>query len=294
VVTAQYSGIKGTRWLQEFQPNTYAPGGEPFCAACTGYTYLASNGNTSRNAGTLTLRRRFHSGISSNLTYTYAHAIDDSGGLIGYGGSTQGQGGNSALPLSAIAQNWMDLSAERGPSTTDQRHNLNFQMQYSTGVGVHGGALLSGWRGQILKGWTFLGNLTVGSGLPFTPIYPVPLGGSASAVVRPDYIGGNAYGGPGGLFLNPAAFAAPSAGQFGNVGRDFLYGPNQFSFNGSMQRSFQDKYSLTVAATNILNHPSNWGVYSTFNPELANYGKFGEFTNPGGMRALSATFRWTF
>jgi len=291
VLTAQYSGIKGTRWLQEFQPNTYAPGGEPFCVACTGYTFLTSNGNTSRNAGTLTLRRRFHSGISSNITYTYAHAIDDSGGLIGYGGASQG---GNALPLNAIAQNWQNLSAERGPSNTDQRHNLNLQMQYSTGVGVHGGALLSGWRGLILKGWTFLANVTVGSGLPFTPIYPVPLGGSAASVVRPDYVGGNVYGGAGGLFLNPAAFAAPVQGQFGDVGRNLLYGPNQFSFNGSMQRSFQDKYSLTVAASNILNHPSNWGVYNTFNPDLANYGKFGEFTNPAGMRALSATFRWTF
>jgi hypothetical protein len=292
VVTAQYSGMKDTRWLQEFQPNTYAPGGEPFCTACTGYTYLTSNGNATRNAGTVSLRRRFHSGISSNLTYTYSKALDDSGSLLSYGGAAQG--GSGALPLGAIAQNWQNLSAERGPSTTDQRHNLTATVQYSTGVGVHGGALLSGWRGLILKGWTFVGNFVVGSGMPFTPIYPVPLGGSAAAVVRPEYVGGDVYGGPGGLFLNPAAFAAPAAGQFGDVGRDFLYGPNQFSFNGSMQRSFQDKYSLTVAANNVLNHPSNWGVYNTFNPDLANYGKFGEFTNPGGMRALTATFRWTF
>ena len=293
VVTAQYSGVKYTRTLQEFQPNTYAPGGEPFCNACTGYTFLSSNGNSNRNAGQFTLRRRFHSGVSSTLTYTYAKALDDSGSLLTYGGSSQGGGGNS-LPLGAIAQNWQNLAAERGPSNTDQRHNLTATVQYSTGQGVHGGALLSGWRGLIIKGWTFVGNFVVGSGMPFTPLYILPLGGSAATVLRPEYAGGNVYGGPGGLFLNPAAFAAPPSGQFGNVGRNFLYGPNRFSFDGSMQRSFQDKYSLTVAASNVLNHASNWGVYNTFNPNLADYGKFGEFTAPGGMRALTATFRWTF
>jgi hypothetical protein len=110
-------------------------------------------------------------------------------------------------------------------------------------------------------------------------------------VVRPNYVSGqNVYGGAGGLFLNPDAFVGPAAGQFGNVGRDSLYGPNQFSMIGSMARSFQDKYTLTVAATNIPNHPSYTGVYST----VGSSSKFGQFLPPGAMRTLSATFRWTF
>ncbi len=168
-MTAQYTGIKGTRSLQEFQPNTYAPGGEPPCATCLpGYTYLASNGNTTKNSGKVQLHRRFHGGVSTDFTYVYSKAEDDSGSLISYGGATGGGGG---LPLGAIAQNWMNLAGERGPSVGDQRHSLSVQMQYSTGVGVHGGALLSGWRGLIIKGWTFLTNINLGSGMPFTPIY---------------------------------------------------------------------------------------------------------------------------
>jgi trimeric autotransporter adhesin len=207
-------------------------------------------------------------------------------------------GGGGGLPT-AIAQNWQNLAGERGPSNGDQRQNFNAQLQYSTGVGVRGGALLSGWRGQIIKGWTMQSTIIVGSGMPFTPSYYSPLLGSGSYVVRPEYIGGNVYGGPGGLFLNPAAFGAPPAGQFGDVGRNSLYGPNQFSMTGSMARSFMDKYTVTVAATNILNHPVYGSPYSTFDPILGssgqiNYGKFGELLNPGGMRTISATFRWTF
>jgi hypothetical protein len=117
--------------------------------------------------------------------------------------------------------------------------------------------------------------------------------------LRPEYIGGNVYGGSG-TFLNPLAFGAPPAGQYGDVGRDSLYGPNQFSMNGSMARSFKDKYTVTFNATNVLNHPTFSNPYSTFNPVtsptmgLVNYGKFGELLSPGGMRTITATFRWTF
>ena len=73
--------------------------------------------------------------------------------------------------LRSVAQNWLDLSAERGLSTFDQRNLLNAQIQYTTGVGLGGGALMSGWRGKLLKRWTVLGQITAGSGLPETPIY---------------------------------------------------------------------------------------------------------------------------
>ena len=65
---------------------------------------------------------------------------------------------------SAIAQNWLDLSAERGLSTFDQRHLLNVQMQYTTGMGFGGGTLLSGWRGALFKEWTVATQITAGSG----------------------------------------------------------------------------------------------------------------------------------
>jgi hypothetical protein len=295
LLTVQYSGVKGTRTLQEFDPNTYPLGGAQPCPTCLpGYTYLASNGNSNRNAGQLTLRRRFHAGVSSIFTYTYSKAIDDSGSLLSYGGS----GGGGSLS-GGVAQNWLDLAGERGPSTTDQRHLFTAALQYSTGVGVHGGALLSGWRGLILKGWTFQSNINFGSGLPFTPLYYEPLPGSVATVLRPEYIGGNVYGGSG-TFLNPLAFGAPPAGQYGDVGRDSLYGPNQFSMTGSMARSFRDKYTVTFAATNVLNHPTFSSPYSTFDPVtspttgVVSYGKFGELLSPGGMRTITATFRWTF
>jgi acyl CoA:acetate/3-ketoacid CoA transferase len=68
---------------------------------------------------------------------------------------------------------------------------------------------------------------------------------------------------------------------------------------GSMARSFQDKYTVTFVATNLLNHPVYSGVNSFIDPIVdssgtVNYGKFGQFAGVGGMRQISATFRWTF
>jgi hypothetical protein len=59
VATATYLGIKGTRGMQEFLPNTYPAGAVNPCAACpTGFIYLTSNGNSTRESGQLQLRRR--------------------------------------------------------------------------------------------------------------------------------------------------------------------------------------------------------------------------------------------
>ncbi len=70
----------------------------------------------------------------------------------------------------AIAQDWRNLDAETAPSNFDQRHQINAQFQYTTGMGVGGGALLDGVKGKLFKGWTVTGNLITGSGLPITPI----------------------------------------------------------------------------------------------------------------------------
>ena len=79
IMTAYYYGTKGTRIAQEFYPNTYPINVIGPCASCpSGYIYETSNGNSTREAGQLQLRRRLHNGFTAQLQYTYAKAIDDS------------------------------------------------------------------------------------------------------------------------------------------------------------------------------------------------------------------------
>ena len=57
-MTATYLGIKGTRGVQEYLPNTYPIGATNQCPACPiGFVYRASNGNSTREAGQIHSRQ---------------------------------------------------------------------------------------------------------------------------------------------------------------------------------------------------------------------------------------------
>src|SRR5262249_8448849 len=155
----------------EFLPNTFAPGSEDPCPACpAGFVYIASNGSSLRNAGQIQVRRRLHSGLSASLSYTLALATDDAAAFVV--NSTGVQSSNVIGVANAyIAQDWTNLAAERGPSSFDQRHVVAANVEYTTGMGLTGGALMDGRLGALFRGWTTTAQLVAGSGLPATPIY---------------------------------------------------------------------------------------------------------------------------
>ena len=309
-MTATYLGIKGTRGVQEFLPNTYPIGAANPCPLCpAGFVFRTSNGNSTREAGTIQLRRRLRSGFTASLQYTYSKSIDDDSVLGGQGPvattSNTGSGAGSATqssPTPSTAQNWLDLSAERGPSTFDQRNLMNATIQYTSGVGLGGGALLGGWRGKLLRRWTVTGQITAASGLPQTPVYLAAVTGTGvTGSIRPSLTGAPLYAAAAGLHLNPAAYKAPVAGQWGDAGRNSIIGPGQFVFNGQLQRSFRlkDRYNLDfrVDSTNLLNHV----VFTTWNATLnpgpnpaLNSPLFGIPQGTNAMRSLQTTIRLRF
>jgi outer membrane receptor protein involved in Fe transport len=276
IVTGTYLGIKGTRGVQELLPNTYPDGATDPCPACPrGFVYMASNGNSTRESGQIQLRRRLHSGLAASALYTYSKSIDDAA----LGGRGQG--------TAVIAQNWLDLSAERGLSSFDQRHLLNGQLQYTTGMShVAGRALLADW--------TVLTQITVSSGLPLTPLYLAPVDGTGvTGSLRPDYTGAPLYAAPSGLFLNPAAYVAPAPGEWGNAGRDSITGPSQLAINLSLARTFRwrDRFHIDLRcdSTNALNHVT----FTAWNTTVGN-AQFGLPVAANAMRAVSMTLRLRF
>jgi hypothetical protein len=299
VMTVTYAGTKGTHLMQEFMPNMYPQGSPDACTSCpSGFVYLTSGANQEREAGVVQLRRRLRDGFTATLQYTYAKSLDDasafSGAAITSGGSalssvSSSSGGGST----SIAQNWTNLRAERGLSTFDQRNQMTFTAQYTTGEGLRAGALMSGWRGTLFKDWTFLTSLTVGSGLPLTPIYELNQTGIGIPwIIRPNTTGISAKATGAGENLNEAAFAAPATGQFGNAGRDSVTGPPQFGLDASFSRTFRLNSRLdatwTTQATNILNTVTA----TSWNPSWGQ--AFGATTAWNGMRRLQTTVRVRF
>ncbi len=297
-MTATYLGVKGAHGVQQFLPNTYPFGGVNPCPTCpSGFFYRTTDGTSIRNAGSLQLRRRLRSGFTATATYTFSKSLDDDATLGGQGplaGGAITQSGGNSQP----AQNWLDLHAERGLSTFDQRHLLIGSVQYTSGTGLGGGALLGGWRGRALKEWTVEAQVNAGSGLPESPLYLATVPGTGeTGILRPNRTAAPLYSQTGGRFLNPAAFAAPAAGQFGNAGRNSITGPGTFTFNSSFSRTFRldKKYNLDVRvdAANLLNHV----VYTSYNTSINPTGSnplFGIPIAANPMRSLQTTARLRF
>jgi hypothetical protein len=302
VLNVTYLGIKGTHGMQEFLPNTYPIGASSPCPECpVGFTYRTSSGNSTREAGQVQLRRRMRSGFTASLNYTYAKAIDDDAqvGAQGHVASGSSSGGPS------IAQNWLDPRAERGLSTFDQRNLIKAQLQYTPGMGLGGGTLLSGWRGRLLKEWTLMTQISAGSGMPETPQFLATVPGTGvTNTIRPDRTGASLYQSPAGYHLNVAAFASPAAGQWGTSRRDSITGPGQFSLDGSLSKTYRLRapfnLDVRVDATNLLNHVSYTAWNTTLNWNTGASGTalssptFGLPAAANSMRMMQVTARLRF
>jgi hypothetical protein len=301
VMTATYLGTKGTRGLQEFLPNTYPIGASTPCPLCpVGFVYRSSNGNSTRQAGELQLRRRLRSGFTASVDYTWAKAIDDDS-QIGAQGHVESQaatalpGENIApTPTPSVAQDWLNLNAERGLSTFDQRNLVKASLQYTTGMGLGGDTLMSGRTGRYLKEWTLMAQFNAGSGLPETPVFLATVPGTGvTGSIRPDRTSAPLYTGPPGYFLNSAAYTTPAAGQWGTARRNSITGPDQVSLDSSLARTFRVRTSynldLRVDATNVLNHVAFTAWNTTVNSTI-----FGLPAAANAMRSLQLTARLRF
>jgi hypothetical protein len=305
-LTATYLGVKGTHGVQEFLPNSYPLGGSNPCPDCpSGFVYETSGGNSTRQSGQVQLRRRLRNGFTALLLYTYSKSFDDDAMLGGEGHtssvSQSGSSQNDTLTISsapaqaaAIAQDWLNLKAERSLSSFDQRHLLNLQAQYTTGQGLEGGTLLGGWPGRMLKEWTVLTQINTGSGLPETPVYPAAVPGTGwIGPLRPSLTGASIYSAQGRAHLNAAAYAAPVAGTWGMAPRNSIRGPNTFSLDGAMQRTFRPSthfyLDVRVDATNVLNH----AVFNNWNTTVGST-QFGQPVAASQMRSLQTTLRLRF
>ena len=245
----------------------------------TGFIFETSDANSIYHAARVTLMRRFSQGMSFNVDYLFAKSIDDA--------STFGGG---------VAQNPLDISAERSLSNFDHRHTLNARYIFTSPFG-HNSSLLANHHtaGKFLEDWTLNGGITAQTGAPLNPRVAGNLsdsaGTGASGTTRPDATGLPVTGGTG--YFNTAAFALPLPGFFGNAGRNTIPGPGMAALNASFGRAFglgeRRNLEFRVDATNVLNHVNISSVGTTLNSTT-----YGLPLAAGAMRSLSLTARFRF
>ena len=282
-----YLGTKGTHLDIQEMPNQAPPGSvltsEQRLAIgnATGFIYDTPAGNSIYHALQTRLNRRFRHGFSTNIQYTFAKSIDNS--------STLGGAGNT------VAQNFFDLSAERGLSSFDRRHSFAVNYVVQSPVGSNGVLANKTFLEKALKDWTMSGSITLQSGTPLT----ARVLGNQSDIAGTGTIGSGraeATGLPvnsGSGFFNLAAFTTPLPGQYGDAGRNTIIGPGAFSMNLSLQRNItlreRLRLQLRFEANNVTNHVNITSIGTVVNSLT-----YGAPLSAGGMRSLSATLRLNF
>ena len=248
----------------------------------TNFTYETPDGNSIYHAAQARLTRRFRKGLSGNLLYIFAKSIDNS--------STLGGAGNS------VAQNFLNLAAERGLSSFDRRHSFTSNFVVTSPIGGTSSLLAKNKTlTAALKDWTLSPSITVQTGTPLT----ARVLGTRSDVAGTGVIGSgraDATGLPidsGSGFFNTAAFTATLAGPYGSAGRNTITGPGTFTTNLSLQRTLtlreRLRLNIRMDANNATNHVNITGLGTVVNS--LNYGVA---SSAGGMRNLSVTLRFNF
>ena len=260
VVNLSYVGSHGTHLsfphdinqvpVSQLSPND-DPSGRPYpqFEGISGDTYDAiSNYNSLQ----LQAEKRLASGWSFNANYTWSHFLDDQ--------DSSGWGGHAGTQN---YQNGYDVQANYGPSNYDIRHSLKTSVVYQLPFGknrlfLNQNAIVD----AVAGGWQFSMIGIARTGNPFTITYGGNnLSYSQAGSWRPNLVGdpGISHRGINGWF-NPAAFAAPTPGTFGDLGRNTVFGPDLTEVNASLGKIFSFKegvqLQIRIDANNALNHPS--------------------------------------
>jgi hypothetical protein len=229
-VQLSYFGNEGTHEVNKIILNGGNPatGQRPYANFST-ISYFTTNGVGNFNALQASLMRNISTGLLISANYQWSHAIDD--GSLG--------GGEFIAPENANCR-----SCERASSTQDMRQYFASSAIWKIPVG-RGQRVLrnaSPVANVLLGGWQLSGIGTARTGLPLN----VTITRSASALPdqinsnqRPNCVAGaSLYPAQQTVqqWVNPAAFATPAVGTWGNCGRDLVRAPGLWQMDTALQK----------------------------------------------------------
>lgn len=265
-----YTGSEGHHLFSKYTVNLINPvtGKRPL-AAFGSFGLKTNDGNNNFNALQASLQRRFVRGLLLQANYMWSHGIGDAS--IGSGESL-------------TFQDMACRACDRSSTSIDVRHTLTTNGIYELPFG-YGKRFLNnnGVASKVLGGWELAGIATARTGLPVNitisrKAAALPDGNTSSQ--RPNLVPGVPIYAPNQTinnWFNPAAFATPANGTWGNLGRYIASGPGNYEFDTSLQKRFRLTerlgLKLRAAAYNLLNHPQ----YSTPSGNFSSSG-FGRIT----------------
>jgi hypothetical protein len=254
----------------------------------------ANISNSNYNALQVQFRQRASHGLSYQVFYTYAKALDDSSGVINISGV-------------GMIQDQQHIGGDYGPASFDQTHRLTANGVWELPVGK-GKLLNAGWANPIVGGWQLSGIYTLSSGRTFSVLgYNGPCYDEMGTYFTPCYgldrYRANVSGNPKTGFsqsqtewFNTGDFTVPAQGTFGNSEKGLLRGPYFEDLDMSFSKFFpiNERQRLQLRAE-IFDVGSNWHSQGLIPGNTVGNGNFGSFSNPvpSAYSGLISQSNWT-
>ena len=283
IMNIGYNGSKGTHLDLVEAPNRTATG--VVNANVQPFLFETSEGNSIYNGLSVRVRKRLQGGIAVSGVYVYSKSIDDASSI----------GGGAVV----VAQNAMNIAAERGLSSFDQRHKFTGSWIYELPFGDGKKYVQSGPWAHVIGGWLWSGDWTFATGTPLSPRIIgsfSEVNSGTSGTLRPNLVAGEpiTVANPDiHEWFNTAAFAAPPVGEFGDAGRNSIPGPGQILFDMSVSKTIQFRETRTLefrlTGNNVFNHVNFAAVDTNLNSPT-----FGQVTSAATMRRVTFTTRFRF
>ncbi len=201
-----------------------------------------------------------------------------------------------------LAQNYLNIDAEKGPADTDQRHVFSMSFNFQPDLYKGSNRVAKG----VLNGWSISPIVKIRSGRPFT----VGNGGvdanldGVTATDRARLTGVSPYlaNPTAAAWFNTAAFvqnlAITGAPVDGTSPRNFLYGPGFRVVDLALSRDFRftERFKLRFRAegTNILNNVNLNDPVSTVPATITPTSSFGTISSAKSMRIIQLGVRLSF
>ena len=266
VGTLSYVGSKGTHLLTTSYINVIGPAAGTRPNPSFGQVeYRGNNSDSSFNGLQASLQRSFTRGWLVSANYLWSHEIDD--GSLG--------GGDSDFPENVACR-----PCGRASGDFDARHVFSATSIYQLPFGA-GRTFLNqpGILRSVLGSWDLTTIVTARSGLPVNvtadrSASAVP-DGNVSSPQRPDLVPGVSLYLPGGAF-NPAAFAVPAPGTFGDAPRNLLRGPGLWQTDLGLAKHIplteRVQLQFRAEAFNLFNRAQ----YASPQADISNAATFGQ------------------
>jgi hypothetical protein len=240
--------------------------------------------STSYHALQSKMDRKFANGLALTTSYTYAKGMGfqsgDDGGLFFY----------------------IDQRRDYARNDFDRTQTFVQSVVYDLPFGYGKHWATSGPAAVIIGGWRISSLMTIMSGLPLNfsasaAGLKAPNNNNTPNQVAPVQI---LHGVGNDLWFTTGSFAAPTGTNFGNVGRNYLSGPNFFNLDATLSKMirFTERYNLELRleAFGVTNTPqfffaSNGG---TANGTTFGSSSFGRLTNATGGRQLQLGLKFNF